>query len=149
MADTAKMIRMSSGGVLGLIDGLRGSTTFTDGRWQGFEGKDLIATIDLGSLQAIHTIKVGFLQDIGVWIFPPTSIQFEASEDGEHYLALPALKQPTVQADAPVDILEVSLEQEMKARYIRVKAQNIGTCPDWHSGAGGKAWLFVDEIVVE
>ena len=35
------------------------------------------------------------------------------------------------------------------ARYIKVKATNIGECPEWHKGAGGKAWLFVDEIIVE
>jgi hypothetical protein len=37
----------------------------------------------------------------------------------------------------------------IKARYVRVKAENIGVCPKWHSGAGNKAWLFVDEIMVE
>ena len=34
-------------------------------------------------------------------------------------------------------------------RYIKVKAQNYGICPDWHLGAGGAAWLFVDELVIE
>jgi hypothetical protein len=34
-------------------------------------------------------------------------------------------------------------------RYIKVRAKNIGACPDWHPGSGGKAWLFVDEIMVE
>ena len=30
-----------------------------------------------------------------------------------------------------------------------MKAQNVKVCPKWHKGAGGKAWLFVDEIVIE
>ena len=34
-------------------------------------------------------------------------------------------------------------------RYIKVKAESIKKCPEWHPGAGGKAWLFIDEIVVE
>jgi hypothetical protein len=38
---------------------------------------------------------------------------------------------------------------EKEARFVRIKARNVGICPDWHPGAGGKAWLFVDEIVVE
>jgi len=25
----------------------------------------------------------------------------------------------------------------------------VGVCPPWHSGAGDKAWLFVDEIIVQ
>jgi hypothetical protein len=35
------------------------------------------------------------------------------------------------------------------ARYVRVRAKNVGVCPAWHPGAGGKAWIFVDEIIVE
>ena len=34
-------------------------------------------------------------------------------------------------------------------QYVRVKAVNVGICPEWHPGNGGKAWLFVDEIIVE
>jgi len=36
----------------------------------------------------------------------------------------------------------------MKARYVRVAARNMGVCPDDHTGKGGKAWLFVDEIAI-
>jgi hypothetical protein len=35
------------------------------------------------------------------------------------------------------------------ARFIKVQATNLGTCPAWHVGAGEKAWIFVDEITVE
>jgi hexosaminidase len=35
-----------------------------------------------------------------------------------------------------------------QARFVRFGARNIGTCPPWHPGAGGKAWLFVDELIV-
>jgi hypothetical protein len=29
-----------------------------------------------------------------------------------------------------------------------MEAKNIGVCPDWHPGKGEKAWIFVDEIIV-
>ena len=34
------------------------------------------------------------------------------------------------------------------ARFVRVQAINRKTCPDWHDAAGGKAWIFADEIVI-
>jgi len=37
----------------------------------------------------------------------------------------------------------------MQARYIKILAKNTQYCPEWHLGAGGKAWLFADEISVE
>jgi hypothetical protein len=34
------------------------------------------------------------------------------------------------------------------ARFIRVQARNLGLIPDWHTARREKAWLFVDEILV-
>jgi hypothetical protein len=36
-----------------------------------------------------------------------------------------------------------------KARYVRVHAYNLGKVPSWHPGAGGDAWIFVDEIFID
>ena len=59
----------------------------------------------------------------------------------------------------PNDLPEKSFEPLIKefpvkginksVRYIKVEAKNIGICPDWHKGAGEKAWIFVDEITIE
>ena len=38
---------------------------------------------------------------------------------------------------------------DLEARYLKIKAKNIEYCPEWHDGAGGEAWLFVDEIIIE
>jgi hypothetical protein len=38
---------------------------------------------------------------------------------------------------------------KQKAVSIKIVAKNIKTVPEWHLGAGGKTWLFLDEIVVE
>ena len=35
------------------------------------------------------------------------------------------------------------------ARYVKVRAYKYGAVPPWHPGAGGQAWIFVDEIIVE
>ncbi len=36
-----------------------------------------------------------------------------------------------------------------KARYVRVKAVNLGKIPAWHPGAGFDAFIFVDEIFID
>jgi hypothetical protein len=38
---------------------------------------------------------------------------------------------------------------EKYVRYVGVFAKGLINCPSWHSGAGGKAWLFCDEIIIE
>ena len=39
--------------------------------------------------------------------------------------------------------------KNLKTRYIKIKAENYGVCPEWHLGAGGKTWVFVDEITIK
>ena len=37
----------------------------------------------------------------------------------------------------------------VKARYVRVRAYNLGKIPAWHPGAGFDAFIFVDEIFID
>ena len=51
--------------------------------------------------------------------------------------------------DTEVQIQNFTLNFSTKARYIKVIAKNMGICPGWHWGAGKKAWIFADEIVIK
>ena len=132
-----------------LIDGKRGSPELFEKGWLGFEGNDMIATVDLGASQVLKRVTVGFLQNQGSWIFFPTNVEFSCSNDGVEWQALPGAANP-IEQTAKVMVKDVGPRlQHILARYIRITATNVGTCPPWHGGAGGKAWIFVDEIEVE
>jgi alpha-L-fucosidase len=132
-----------------LTDGHRGSADFQNGKWLGFEADDMIAILDLGKTRSISKITAGFLQQQGSWIFLPSHVTFSASVDGQKWTRLAEVTYP-VERTEEVLVKDCTSETEkMNARYLRVVARNIGTCPSWHSGAGDKAWLFVDEIIIE
>ncbi len=140
----------SGGGPLGLTDGLRGSRSSRDGRWQGFEGDDLSAVIDLGKTRPIGRIAVGFLQASSSWIFLPSAVEFAISEDGKDYVVVATQANDISPLDPEPKTKEFSVNPAgKKARFVRVQARNIGVCPEGHPGAGNKAWLFADEIIVE
>jgi len=140
----------SGGGSLALTDGLRGSRSSGDGRWQGFEGDDLSAVIDLGKTRPIGRIAAGFLQASSSWIFLPSSVEFAISENGKDYLVVAAQANDISPLDPEPKIKEFSVNPAgKKARFVRVQARNIGVCPEGHPGAGNKAWLFADEIIVD
>jgi beta-galactosidase len=134
-----------------LVDGIRGTKDHRDGYWQGYEGSDLKAVVDLEKEMPLKKISLGCLQDIGAWIFLPDTVEVLTSLDGRVYSSAGVLTHQTVKDDkGKVLIKDFSIEKPgLKARYVKVIAKNIGTCPQWHSGAGKKAWLFVDEIIVE
>lgn len=140
----------TAGGDLALIDFIHGGDNFRTGAWQGYEGVDLDATIDLGSVQQISKVTMGFMQDQGSWIFAPQEVSVAVSADGKTFQQV-YLTDP----DTPVNAMEaralhfVADINPVEARYVRVFAKNVGTCPPWHLASGSKAWLFADEISIE
>ena len=140
----------AAGGDVALINFIRGGENFRTGNWQGYEGVDLDLIIDLGTEQTIHKLSLGCLQDQDSWIFMPTEVIYSLSSDGKRYSEAGQVKNDTDEHTAGTVLKEFGLTlKPVKARYIHVVAKNRGTCPDWHLGAGKKAWIFVDEITME
>jgi predicted alpha-1,2-mannosidase len=139
-----------AGGDFALIDGIRGTTNFSGGAWQGYQGKDLVAVVDLGQAQTISKLGAGFLQDVGSWIMMPVKIEFEVSTDGQNFEPVLSLL-----TDVPAQNYQAVIKdfvgtiQPRTVRYVRMRAQNFGKLPSWHLGAGGDAWIFADEILIE
>jgi predicted alpha-1,2-mannosidase len=139
-----------AGGNMALVDGKTGSSDFTDGKWQGFEGKDMEVIIDIGRVMPVWRITGRFLQSLSVWIFHPIEISFSISTDGEDYRMMGVIDNYPDRATINDGIKYFeTLVFGAPARYVRVKAKSIGLCPPWHHGAGGGAWLFADEVIVE
>jgi hexosaminidase len=141
--------RYTGGGDGALLDGLRGTSDFHQGNWQGFLGNNLDVIIDMGNSQPIRTVFVTFLQSSKSWIFFPDSVTFSLSADGKKFHSI------NEQANNdPKKIDETVIRQfsqtfpDTPARYIRVRAKSTGICPPWHEGAGEPCWLFTDEIAV-
>lgn len=142
--------KYKAAGAVSLTDAAKGSLKFSDGKWLGFEGKDFQATLDFGKKTAIHSASFGYLVSNKSWIFEPVDIKIEYSTDGKEYKPLLSKKfNPAMwkSADAVKHFSDVF--PEVNARYVRFTAKNRVTCPEGHPGAGGKAWIFVDEIEVD
>ena len=132
-----------------LINGILGSFDHSDEEWLGFQETDFEAVIDLGKMMPVSQIISSFLVNQGSWIFCPEKVEFFGSADGEKYNLLKAFSEDAISKDDKHHVRKyISDFEDLNIRYIKIKAKNIQKCPDWHSGAGGKAWLFTDEIIV-
>ena len=140
----------TGGGDEGLIDGIRGTLNFASGEWQGYQDQDFVAVIDLKRETEIKKLGGGFLQDARPWIWMPTRIEFEISNDGENFRKVAEIKTTVAVDDMKPQIKDYMQEiTPNKARFVRVKAINLGKIPMWHPGAGFDAFIFVDEIFIE
>ncbi len=137
-------------GDLTLGNGVTGSKNIRDGEWLGWEGTDMDVVIDLGEVKPVHKVSINTLQNTGSWIFWPVNYKVEYSVDGKNYKKAGELEDFDIGFTNGKDIKKLEIELPgKKARYLHVFAKNIGLCPPGHAGEGKKAWLFVDEIMVE
>lgn len=139
----------AASGPSALIDMLEGGNDYRTGEWQGFEGVDVDAVVDLGAAQQLKQVRIHFLQDENAWIFMPTGVSFYGSTDGRNFRLIGKVPARTRPEDKGTIIESFSVKTSGPMRYIRVVGHNRGLCPPTHKGAGGKAWIFADEIGVE
>ncbi|MDD4847792.1 MAG: GH92 family glycosyl hydrolase [Bacteroidales bacterium] len=138
----------TAGGDDGLIDKIRGSENFRLGGWQGYQDQDFEATVDLLESKEINEIGAGFLEEIKSWIWFPKNVTFEISDDNEHFELYGKVENLHPDNDYTPKVEDFSVKKKANARYIRVKAENYGTIPEWHLGAGYPAYIFIDEIFI-
>ena len=136
-------------GAVTLTDGIVGPMDWDWGDWLSFEGLDLEATLDLGEVISIQNIQLYCLQNQGPYVFMPTKVYFLLSTDGITFNEVSEIFPKTSpKYDGPIIEVFDAVIPNMNARYVRVKADNIGKCPDWHPGSGAKAWLMAGEVIV-
>ncbi len=132
-----------------LTDGFRGTKDIGK-QWHGFNGSDLVATIDLGANTTVSSITLGCIQNWNQWVFLPQSVKFEVSQDGIIFKEVKTVINsiPVTEKEAKINDFTAKFA-EQKTKFIRVTARNLGQCPSGHPGESQSAWLFVDEIMVE
>ncbi|MCX6245768.1 MAG: chitobiase/beta-hexosaminidase C-terminal domain-containing protein [Bacteroidetes bacterium] len=151
-----------AGGKNVLLDGIRGTSDFRDNHWQGFQGVDFDATVDLGEHADAGSVSINFLQDQGSWIFLPVKVEFSVSSDGIYFRKINSqntsespktegalIKEYSCSLTSFKSVKGASAASETgPIRFIRINAKNMGVCPKWHPGKGQPAWIFADEIVI-
>ena len=139
----------SAAGPAGLTDGELGTTNYLDGLWQGYQGVDLAATIDLGDVQPVTEVRVRFLQDTAAGIFVPSTFDLSLSQDGKTYERVAIVSCQVSESErVPLIKTVVARAEGKRARYVQVQARNRGELPAGKPAADRRAWLFVDEIMV-
>jgi hypothetical protein len=139
----------TGGGDVALVDGQHGGVNFRTGSWQGYQGVDVEVVVDMGQRKNINEISATFLQDQRSWIFLPVKVEFAVSDKNYDFRTVAIIENSISDSISQAVIKEFNKEGlKASGRYFRIKAYNRGTCPDWHVGAGEKAWIFIDEISI-
>jgi predicted alpha-1,2-mannosidase len=153
----------TAGGDQGIIDGMQADENWRKGGWQGYQAQDFECVVDLQKNMSIFQVNASFLQDTRSWIVLPTDVEFWCSVDGKNWTSMgndvPTAKPDDYNVqrwDSRVRLgasdngpEPMFIPSPILARYVKVKAKNYGKLPNWHMGAGGEAFIFIDEISVD
>ncbi len=127
-----------------LVNGRMGTTRYNTGEWVGFSGTDPTIVVDLGSMQPISQVGTHILAYRWQRMWPPKQLRIAVSSDGKTYRDVYEQTHFPINGINPVD----GHFTPTQARYIRIQATNQGTIPTGEYGAGGKAMLLLDEVIV-
>lgn len=138
----------TGGGDTALFDGILGTLDFRDGHWQALQGDNIDCVVDMGTVQKISELSSRFYLYNNAWIFLPTHVEYQVSDDGENWETVADLTHDIPLKEKAQMIQTFSVEVEIETRFVRLIAHNLGVNPDWHDSPGQPSWVFCDEFVV-
>lgn len=131
--------RYPAAGAATLVDGIKGTPTYLDGRWLGFtEPMDI--TIDLGETKPIRHVFARFMQEREQWVYMPKSVEVWIGETDKDLVYVGKVKPQTDELN-PRPVFETFnfYLQGKPARYVRMRAE---------IGRSAGHFIFTDEVVV-
>jgi len=142
-------VKYSASGIKTLTDGELGSDEYFDKKWLGYSENDLETEINFTTEISVNEISIRFFQSLRAWIFFPEWVEFYGkTSEGFQLIKRIDNQYPDKENSVNIQTFQIQLEKAFKTNAIRIKGKNIGKCPSWHHGAGGKAWIFCDEIFI-
>ena len=139
------------GGAAGILSGSLADASNHRALWMGFHGTDFSILIDLGKTLRVENVVVGMLTNIQLGILAASGVRVSAGISKD-------LLRPCGQTGGSAEVTpnaasptrnDVSIKTSgVKARFLQIDVRSIGTLPAWHPAAGQKAWLFIDNILV-
>lgn len=131
-----------------MTDGLLGTSSYKSG-WQGYEGTDMLFTVDLQKETSIELISIGVVSDQRAWVLFPNEVTFEISSDGISWKTVGKTQFDNSKPCEKTLAKAIVNFKKAKARYIKVNALSPRVLPEWHQYKGQPNWIFFDEIIVE
>ena len=133
-----------------LLDGVRGPAIHKSKEWSAWKAQPFEAVIDMEEPESLSRVEIGYISNKPSQIFNPVSLSVMVSEDGVTWVEVASVAAEAEGEFDPDGLKSMSVDfPEVKARYVKVKAECLSNVPAWHHYPGRQAWLYIDEVIVE
>jgi hexosaminidase len=143
----------NSGGKQALINGISGNNKrYGDKEWLGFNDDDLEITIEFDKPTEINKISTRFHNGNGQWIYAPKKFNLQLKlNDGRAISSRNMIENNgSLLVNFSLNLSQFYPKNKiLKTKSLKITIPNYGIIPEERQGAGHKAWLFIDEIILE
>lgn len=134
-----------------LLNGVRGSEKLTDGEWVDLYDRDARFEIHWPDTISISRLGVGMLNNAGMGVHFPASIQVMISTDGQNFIPLrlhsfsdtERFQQGHFRTTRYIEL------GARKVKAMRILVQNPGITPEFHLRKGIATRAALDELIIE
>ena len=131
-----------------LTNGVQGAGDYLV-HWLGWEAQDFSIVVDLGESVKANSIKINSLYFPKSWILHPQSMKCLISSDGNNFRKIGLQSIDGDQKnEKEIHAFEFNTDKQ-NLRFVKFIVKAAKGLPNWHPSAGGKPWVFIDEIIVE
>lgn len=134
-----------------LIDHLGGQGNFSSKTWMGFSADTVSMELGLAKPEMVRQVMLHLLENNPAWIYLPQQVEvyaYSKGTDQPELMATQTIEPGALKSKSECRALTVDLQKPVKTARILLKIYPVAKIPDGHPGAGGRGWLFVDEVSV-
>lgn len=134
-----------------LVNGVRGSEKLTDGEWVDLYNRDGLFEIRWKDTISVSRIGTGLLNNAGMGIHFPSSIEFFYSSDGVNFIPLYRYGFSEYERfqQGHFRTTHYAEFEKKSVKALRILVKNPGITPGWHLRSGTTTRAAIDEISVE
>lgn len=133
-----------------LIDLVKSVPDYGNGKWIGFHGQQVTATLLFNKPANVSSITISMIKSVNEHIFPPASIQVWGGRDKDHLSLLQTINPPPP-ANDDRDRKNITFDSRFAAREIgciKLVLKPIPNVFPWLKDKNAKSWLFIDEVFI-
>jgi uncharacterized membrane protein len=132
-----------------LVDLEKGETNFRLGNWLAWRKTRMETLMQFTRPETVKSITLSLLIDAGSYIMPPSVVEIWGGNNIKKMKLLNRTtpQQPTKVEPAFLRGFEYKFDPAA-VKYIKVIAIPVARLSAWHPGKGDKAWVFIDELLV-
>jgi hypothetical protein len=133
-----------------LSDGELGEMNFNNGGWYGYRQNDAGYYLYFKDAANVKSIVLNMLENTRGFIFPPVKMEVWGGMNKEQLKPLGVIT-PGMPADnVPSTMIQEKIVfASTPVKFIKIMVNRLAKLPEWHTGKGQPAWVFVSEIVVD